>query len=217
MTRATRSLAEELADFNASFLDKAPDEVVATMAKAGQELEQLGIVDNSLNVGDEAPDFELPSAKGGTVRLSEKLKDGPVVLNFYRGDWCPYCNLELRAFQAALPDFEAKGASLVAISPQTPDNSLTTAEKRDLEYHVLSDVGNAVARDFGLVFSLAEELRPLYDQLGIDIPAHNGDGTFELPVPATYVVGQDGKISYAFVNTDYTKRAEPSEVLEAIA
>ncbi len=215
-TYISNSLTAKLEAQKAGFLEQAPGEVVAVMEKTAEELEQSRLADGSLKVGDRAPDFELPNAKGGSVSLSEKLKDGPVVLNFYRGDWCPYCNLELRAFQAALPEFEAKGASLVAISPQTPDSSLTTVEKRDLAYDVLSDVGNKVSRDYGLVFALAEELRPIYQQFGIDIPAYNGDGTFELPVPATYVVGQDGKIAYAFVNTDYTKRAEPSEVLQAI-
>ncbi len=212
----TQSLSDQLDEFNAGFVAQVPEDVAAVFQKTGEDLRETGIEGKALNVGDRAPDFDLPNAKGGTVKLSDKLKEGPVVISFYRGDWCPYCNLELRALQAALPEFEARGASLVAISPQTPDNSLTTAEKRDLEYAVLSDVGNTVAREYGLVFSLAEELRPIYDQFGLDIPAHNGDSTFELPVPATYVVDQNGVITYAFVNSDYQKRAEPSEILAAV-
>jgi len=206
----------EINALSAAFLEKVPSEVIGTINRTADELKESGISGKAIGVGEQAPNFSLPNVTGNNINLTEKLKDGPVVIIFYRGDWCPYCNLELRAYQALLPQFEAKGASLIAISPQTPDNSLTTAEKRDLRYDVLSDAGNEVARDFGLVFTLAEELRPIYAQFELDIPAHNGDDTFELPMPATYVVEQDGKISYAFVDTDYRKRAEPTDVLTAI-
>ena len=118
--------------------------------------------------------------------------------------------------QLALPKIEALGAQLVTVSPELPDKSLSTAERNALAFEVLSDVGNKVARDFGLVFSLAEELRPIYASFGIDIPAYNGDDTFELPMPATYVIGTDGTILHAFVDTDYTRRLEPAEIVEIL-
>ena len=137
-------------------------------------------------------------------------------MSFYRGGWCPYCNIELRGLQSELASFREHGANLVAVSPQTPDNSLSTTEQNELEFPVLSDVGNTVAKKFGLVFTLPESLRPIYEDFGIDISKSNGDESFEIPVPATFVINRDGHISYAFINADYRKRAEPSDVLAAV-
>ena len=167
-------------------------------------------------VGDAAPDFELPDARGGNVTLAGLRSDGPVVLVFYRGAWCPYCNLQLRAFQAALADIHAAGASLVAVSPQTPDNSLTLAEQAALEFPVLSDVGNTVARSYGLVFALGAADRELHGGVGIDLAASNGDATWELPAPAVFVVDADGTIRYASIAGDYRWRVGPDEVLAAL-
>jgi peroxiredoxin len=118
--------------------------------------------------------------------------------------------------QLELPDIESLGAQLVAISPNLPDKSLSTVEKNHIAFEVLSDVGNHVARDFGLVFTLSEELRPIYASFGIDIPAFNGDHTFELPMPATYVIATDSTITYAMVDPDYPKRLEPSEIVKVL-
>ena len=195
---------------------KRPAELQAVMDQATAELAASGMADGFLQVGDAAPDFVLPDALGNAVTLADLRAQGPVVLSFYRGAWCPYCNLELQLLQQALPDIRALGATLVAISPQTPDNSLTLAEKHGLAFPVLSDAGNAVARRFGLVFTVPESLRAVYDKLGIDIAAHNGDGSFELPVPGTYVVGRDGTIAFAYANVDYTRRVATAEILEAL-
>src|SRR3954452_9850176 len=167
-------------------------------------------------VGDAAPDFELPDARGGSVTLAGLLSDAPVVLVFYRGAWCPYCKLQLRAFQAALADIHAAGATLVAISPQTPDNSLTLAEQAELAFPVLSDVGNAVAHRYGLVFALGAEDRELHSDIGIDVTAFNGDDSWELPAPAVFVVDADGTIRYAWVAGDYRWRIGPDEALAAL-
>ena len=142
--------------------------------------------------------------------------DGPVVLVFYRGGWCPYCNLQLRAFQAVLDGLHEHGATLVAISPQTPDKSLTLAEQAELAFPVLSDVGNAVARRYGLVFALAADDRKLHSGVGIDLTAFNGDDSWELPAPAVYVVDGDGTIRFASVAGDYRWRVGPDEVLAAL-
>ena len=195
---------------------RLPQESLAVMDKATSTLAASGITDTSLPVGAAAPDFTLPGVNGEQVSLAKLLTDGPVVLAFYRGGWCPYCNLELRALQAALPDITAAGATLVAISPQLPDNSLSTAEKLELAFPVLSDVGNVVAREYGLVFSLPEDLRSVYDGFGIDLPAANGDQTFELPVPATFVIGRDGSVAWRFVDPDYTHRGDPADVVAAV-
>jgi peroxiredoxin len=216
MTTKTHPLAEQLAEYRAGFQQKAPEEVQAKMATATEVLEAAGLADQALTVGDTAPDFTLPDATGKSVRLSQLLKQGPVVINFYRGEWCPYCNLELRAFQNLLPEFKQAGATLVAISPELPDHSLSVTEKHNLEFSVLSDVGNRVSRQYGLVFTLDETLQPIYQSFGIDIPVSNGDYSYELPMPATYVIDSSRRIRYAFAEADYTQRAEPQDVLAVV-
>ncbi|MEM7772723.1 MAG: peroxiredoxin-like family protein [Cyanobacteria bacterium P01_A01_bin.37] len=216
MATAQQTLTEQLADTKAAFSSRISAELRQVMGQATADLQSSGIIDRSINVGDRLPTIELPNAAGDTIRIQDVLANGPVVIAFYRGQWCPYCNLELRALQQYLPEFKAAGATLVAISPQTPDNSLSTTEKNELEYEVLSDVGNVVARELGLVFTLPDALRPIYANFGIDLPAHNGDRTFELPVPATYVVAPSGEIVYAFADADYTRRAEPNDILAAL-
>ncbi len=209
-------LATALREQNQGGRARIPAEKLAVMDAATAALEASGLADGSLAVGAVAPDFVLPDATGGKVALSSLLAKGPVVLAFYRGGWCPYCSLELRTLQARLADITAADAALVAVSPQTPDNSMSTAEKLELAFPVLSDVGNVVARAYGLVFTLPEDLRQVYAGFGLDIPAANGDSTFELPVPATYVIGTDGKVAWRFADADYTKRAEPDDVIAAL-
>ncbi len=136
-----------------------------------------------------------------------------MVISFYRGAWCPYCNLELKALDDAIERIRSSGAELVAISPNTQEKSAQFASENPFKFDLLCDVGNEVARRFGLVFELAEELRPIYKQFGIDIPAHNGDERYEIPIPATYIVHTDGSIVHAFVDADYTKRMEPDEIV----
>lgn len=216
MSTVIPSLQQQLDDFAKDFAAKVPAEVRQMMDEAGEDVNAIFASQTHLDVGDQIPEFTLSDARGNSVAVGDLLANGPLVVAFYRGGWCPYCNLELRALQAALPEFKARGAELVAISPETPDASLSTAEKNELEFTVLSDVGAKVAEQFGLVFTLPESLRPVYEQFGIDVPAHNGDDTFQLPVPATYVIGTDGSIKYAFANPDYRQRAEPSQILAAL-
>ncbi len=210
-------LAQELKARKDASRARTSAENLAVMDGATAALRAAGLPEQSLAVGARAPEFLLPDANGGEVALAALLATGPVVLAFYRGAWCPYCMIELHALQVRLGEITGAGATLVAVSPQTPDNSLSTAEKLDLAFPVLSDVGNVVARSFGLVFSLPEDLRTVYDGFGIDLPAANGDQTFELPVPATFVIAADGTVAWRFVDADYTKRAEPDEVIAALA
>jgi peroxiredoxin len=145
------------------------------------------------------------------------LKRGPVVVAFYRGGWCPFCNLELRAFQRLLPDIEAAGASLVAISPEKLDDSLSTAEKNSLTFEVLSDVGQKVGRAFRLVYEFSDELKSAYKEFGLDIPAKNGaPSEWALPISATYIIDRDGVITYAYTDADYRDRADPIDILTVL-
>lgn len=210
------TLTQDLANLRDRLRANHSDDIKATMDRATEELVDSGLVNRSLAVGATVPNFTLPDATGQEVELASLLENGPVILSFYRGGWCPYCNMELRGLQQALPQIRELGATLVAVSPETPDNSLTTAEKNDLSFPVLSDAGNVIARELGLVFTVPEDLRPIYATLGLDIPAYNGDDTFELPVPATYVIEPSGRVAYAFANADYTQRLDPAAILSAL-
>jgi peroxiredoxin len=183
-----------------------------------QQLRTGAIQHTMLRVGDKAPAIRLGNAKGEMVDVAAFLKKGPVIVTFYRGGWCPYCNIELKAFQDVLPQITAASASLVAISPEKPDDSLSTTEKNALTFEVLSDVGHAVGRAFGLVYEFTDELRSAYHGFGLDIPAKNGTpGVWALPVSATYVIGTNGTIIYAYTDADYRDRADPQDVLKVLA
>ncbi len=210
------NLQSQIKDFQTEFLKNVPDEVLKVILDATNRLEQSGITNNSLKVGDKMPSFSLPGVNGKSVSSIKLLEKGPLVINFYRGGWCPYCNLELKAYQEILPEIKKLGAQLIAISPNLPDKSLSTTEKHSLTFEVLSDVGNKAAREFGLVFTLDDKLRSIYKQFGLNIAEDNGDDSYELPFPATYIVNSDGIIILAFVDADYTKRLDPSEVVKAL-
>lgn len=209
------SLAAKLAERKASFSKSAPKNMKQDFATGIEKVRQSGVLESAKKLGDVAPDFALPGAHGDTVHLDELLKEGPVVLAWYRGGWCPYCNLELAALREATPRFEALGATLVAISPQLPDSSLSTKERNELPFIVLSDVGNAVGEEYGIVYRQADEVNKHFEGR-IDLEAYNGDASFELPLPVTYVVDTDGVIRFAFVDADYTERAEPADVIAAL-
>lgn len=193
-----------------------PPAVIRTMHRATAELIASGAAGRALKAGDQAPAFTLETHEGKPVSLRDLLARGPLVLSFYRGVWCPYCNMELQALEAALPDFTALGASLAAISPQTPVNSRKSVRQNGLSFPILADKGNEVAASFGLRFALPDDLIALYRSLKNDLPAVNGDPSWTLPMPARFVIGQDGIILYAEVNPDYTRRPEPEAMLPAL-
>ncbi len=193
-----------------------PPSVIETMHRATAELIASGAAGRALKAGDRAPAFTLHDPDGKPVSSTELLAQGPLVVSFYRGVWCPYCNMELQALQAALPDFEASGAKLVAISPQTAVNSRKSVRQNALGFPILSDTHNDVAASFGLRFELPDYLVELYKALKNDLPSFNGDPSWTLPMPGRFVIGQDGIILYAEVNPDYTRRPEPEDMLPAL-
>jgi peroxiredoxin len=162
------------------------------------------------------PAFELKNAVGEMIKSDDLLANGPVIISFYRGAWCPYCNLELAAYQEVLEDISAAGGQLIAISPELPDTSMTLIEKHSLGFEILSDLNNLVAKKFGLVFRVADDIVALYKTMGIDLEKSQGNSSFELPFPATYVVNKEGTIVEAAVTYDYRVRLEPEDAIKAL-
>ncbi|EPR71831.1 peroxiredoxin-like family protein [Cyclobacterium qasimii] len=172
---------------------------------------------NAIKIGEKAPSFQLPNPHGETISLSALLDNGPIVVTFYRGSWCPYCNLQLRALQAKLSDIHALGATLVAISPEVPDGSMTKNEISEMEFIVLSDQDAKVASQYGVAWEIPEFL---IDHMRVDRnldleKINNGNGSI-LPIPATFVLGKDGVVKWSYVNVDYRTRSEPDEIIEAL-
>lgn len=215
------SLQSRLDTFKAEFQAgkppySVPRSVIETMHRATAELIASGAAQRALKASDRIPTFTLADPDGNAVSSADLLAEGPLVISFYRGVWCPYCNMELQALQEALPQFRALGAGLVAISPQTPVNSRKSVRQNELSFPILSDPRNDVAAAFGLRFELPDYLVDLYKSLKNDLPSFNGDPSWTLPMPARFVVGQDGTILYAEVNPDYTRRPEPEDMLPAL-
>jgi peroxiredoxin len=169
-----------------------------------------------IHVGDTLPSFDLTDAVGKPVSSADLLAKGPILITFYRGSWCPFCNLALKALQKHLDEFQAKGVSLVAISPELPDTALSTMEKNELKFQVLSDVGHKYARQLGIVWQMPDNLRPVFEKLGHDLITRNGDDSFEVPIPATLLVDGKGVVKKTYIEPEYTKRVEPDTVLEWI-
>ncbi|MEM9858084.1 MAG: peroxiredoxin-like family protein [Bacteroidota bacterium] len=194
-----------------------PQEALSIFDKDADSLKEKHQSILKLNVGDKAPDFSLSNATGETLSLTSLLEKGKVVLTFYRGSWCPYCSLQLNQYQQVLGEINALGAELVAISPQTPDESLNTKEINELRYEVLSDNGNIVARQFTTVFKNEETPIETMKSLGIDFNIFYADDSNELPVPAVFVIEQNGKISFAkAISGDYRNRVEASDIINAL-
>lgn len=193
-----------------------PYSVIETMHRATAELVASGAAQKALKAGDKAPAFTLNDPEGKPVSSSDLLRQGPLVVTFYRGVWCPYCNMELQALQTALPDIREAGGQVVAISPQVASNSRKSVRQNELEFPILSDTHNDVAASFGLRFELPDYLVELYQSLKNDLPAFNGDASWTLPMPARYVIAPDGTIVYAEVNPDYTQRPDPAELLPSL-
>jgi peroxiredoxin len=215
------SLQAKLDAFKADFEAGKPPyyvspSVIETMHRATAELIASGAARQAKKAGDVAASFSLKDPEGNIVNSADLLQRGPLVLSFYRGVWCPYCNMELQALEAAKPEFDRYGASLVAISPQTAPNSRKSVRQNKLSFPILSDAKGKVGEAFGLRFHLPDYLVELYKQRKNDLPTFNDDPSWTLPMPARYVIGQDGVILYSEVNPDYTRRPEPEDMIPVL-
>ena len=211
------TLADDLAARTAKSKETFDAKRSAVYKAAREALAETDILETALGVGDEAPMFELPDAFGDSVSLADLLEAGPVIVSFYRGSWCPFCNLELQALQREIDAVEKAGVTLLAISPNKPDESVEVIKEHGLGYPVLSDHDNGVAKHFGLVYAMEPGMVAYYQEIGRDIDKMNGTDAWELPVPATYVIDQDGVVRYAFVDLNHRVRAEPAEVVAIAA
>ncbi len=206
-------LSVSLNNIQQAWIKETDSVIVEKFNNAINELNNSGIAKTALQVNDKVIDFELNNALGKTVKLSVLLQKGPVILTWYRGGWCPYCNIQLQYMQRYLPQFKEEGAILVALTPELPDKSLDTKEKNELKFEILTDLNNDVARKFGIVFILNNELVNIYNGR---LKTFIGVETNELPIPATYVIGQDYLIKYAFVDSNHRHRAEPTDILSVL-
>lgn len=227
-----KELQEKLSELKEQVKKKIPSQT-KILQRSIEELKENKFSEKGLQIGDEAPDFtlknynpflegkkvqdfQLPNIEGKMVSLSSLLKKGALVVNFYRGGWCPYCNLELRALVRALPKMKKLGANLVAISPEAPKNMYETVQKEKIDFEVLSDVDNQVGKMFQIVFEIPQYLKKVYEGFGLDLSIHNQTDKFELPIPATYVITQNREIAFAFSNEDYTVRANIDDILSTL-
>ncbi len=209
------NLSKQIEELINSSKQRIPEEIQGIFDKAIKELDQSGTV-TGIKAGDKAPDFTLENHLGDKVELYSVLKEGPVVLTFYRGAWCPYCNLQLKAYQNILPKIEALGAKLIAINPQRSDDSLSIIEKHQLSFPVLSDVELIVSTKYNIVYELPMYLQTAYKSLGLDLEKLNGDGSWRLPMAATFIIDQQGLICYSFIDADYKKRMEPVDIISIL-
>lgn len=211
------SLTKQLAALAEASSQKIPAEIQQTMQQAIADLSNSNLLKKAIKTGDRIPDIKLPNAQGKEVALWDNLReDKKLVIAFYRGGWCPYCNLELKALQAILPEINKAGAELIAITPETPDNSLTTKEKNSLGFEILTDKDNAVANSLNLAYQIPAELDAIYKGFGIDLGKSQGNQNRTLPIAATFVVNTDGVITYHFLEEDYKLRADTDAILEAL-
>jgi peroxiredoxin len=210
------SLSQQLEELTSKLHSLVPAERLVTIDRAVAELKASGLADQALKSGDQAPSFELPDGDSMMWRSTDLLGRGPLVIVFYRGRWCAYCNAQLATLQEVHQQIAAVGASLVAISPQTQKHSYMTRDMHKLRFPVLSDAGNRVARQFGLVFRLSPAMQSMYESIFTKLPGYNGDASWELPLAATYIVTPSGIISFAQVNVDWRERPEPCEIVDCL-
>jgi peroxiredoxin len=215
---AQTSIESEVARFNEGFEAQIGPDLAGTFAQEQADLRSVGTPSGVVRVGDALPDAALLTARGDAVRLSTVLGGGPAVLVFYRGAWCPYCNITLRTYQRELlPPLAGQGIALVAVSPQHPERSGATAEGAELGFDVLSDPSNTLAGALGIVTEPSTEARRAHTQLGFEVSDSNADGTAAIPFPTVLVVDAGGTVRFVDVQTDYTRRTEVPAILAAVA
>ena len=209
-------LAKQIEQFNNELATQVPQQVLEAFRKSIEDLQTKNIEEKSIKLGEIMPEFLLPNVKNEIINSNEILKNGKMIIAFYRGSWCPYCNLQLKTLQDYLTKIKDKKATLVAISPQSPDNSLTVVEKHNLTFEVLTDTDNLFAKQLGISFELQDFVLPYYQALGIDLMHFNKNNDNSLPVPAVFVIDQNGKIIYKFVDANYMNRIDIDELLQTL-
>ena len=209
-------LAKQIEQFNNELATQVPQQVLEAFGKSIEDLQKKKIEEKSIKLGEIMPEFLLPNVKNEIINSNEILKNGKMIIAFYRGSWCPYCNLQLKTLQDYLTKIKDKNATLVAISPQSPDNSLTVVEKHNLTFEVLTDTDNLFAKQLGISFELQDFVLPYYQALGIDLMHFNKNNDNSLPVPAVFVIDQNGKIIYKFVDANYMNRIDIDELLQTL-
>lgn len=208
-------LQDDLDAFKKTWTERVGPDIAKMMCDDNAAL--LPLATRALKAGDRFPDVPLLDQTGRRIAIGELASEQPLVVTFYRGGWCPYCSMELRAYQQALSDIQRLGGRLVAVSPETPDNTLTTAEKNELTFTVLSDPEGQLADALGIRFELSDAVKAYFVKAGHDLPARNDDSRWSLPMPATYVVKKDGVIVLAAVDPDYRKRLDPKSAIQSLA
>jgi peroxiredoxin len=211
-----RPLCEIFAERRELIAKYVPAETQAIHASAVAELKKKRLAANILPVGAKTPEFQLPDHDGKSVFSTDLLAKGHLVLCFIRGRWCPFCVAQMEALNLVLPQIEQAGATFVVISPQTVKQAFFMRDQHKLRFSLLSDSGNNVARRFGLTYRIPEEQQAVYRKAFVNLPFVNGDDTWELPIPATYIIGRDGTVLYASANEDYTERPEPEDIVRAL-
>ncbi|MBK5241357.1 peroxiredoxin-like family protein [Clostridium sp.] len=210
------SLKEEIKKLKDIAKEKTPDEIKQIFSRAIKELQETGKV-KGIKAGGRAPNFTLKDTLGNDIELYEKLKNGPVVLTFYRGVWCPYCNLQLRAYEDIFPQIQAEGAELIAISPQKQEKSISVAEKNNLTFKLLTDIDGETSEKYNILFEVPTYLREVYEAMGINLSEYNMGEKWSLPLAATFIIDKNALIRYSFVNLDYTERMEPIDILSILS
>lgn len=211
------NLTLELQSFLTELAMRVPLPRLRMIDRSIRALAATGLAEQAVHEGQPAPRFELPDAKGQGLKLDDALASGPVVLLFFRGVWCPFCNLTLRAYQERHADIARLGARLIGVSPQSGEKLLRTAERNRLTYPLLSDHGCQVATRYGLTYTIDDDLQALYQKVGHPLPDYNASADWMLPIPATYLLGRDGKVEMAYVNADFRSRLDPDRLLPRLA
>jgi peroxiredoxin len=212
----TRSLREIYAERKELIAKYVPAETQAVHAQAVSELKHRNLAANIGPVGAKAPSFELQDHDGQVIRSSDLLAHGSLVLCFIRGRWCPFCVGQMEAMNLVLPQIEQAGATLAAISPQTVKQSFFMHDQHKLRFPLLSDAGNKVARQFGLIYRVPTAQEAIYRRAFVNLPFTNGDDSWELPIPATFILDRDATTLYASANEDYTDRPEPGDIIRVL-
>ncbi len=213
----TRSLHDIYAERKSLIAKYVLPETQAVHARVVADLKERHLAEKAPSAGMQSPAFELLDQHGKPLSSSHLLSRGPLVLCFFRGRWCPFCVGQLEAMNLLLPQIELAGASLVGISPQTVQQSFFMVDQHKLRFPLLSDSGNEVARQYGLVYPVPDEQRDLYRRAFVNLPLANGDGSWELPIPAVFILDRDGTVLFASADEDYTQRPEPAEILRQIS